>query len=361
MIGIGILAMLSQGMRAEDEAALSNGQFLLLRNGQVLEGKVSQAGNQTLVDLPNGQIRVRNSDVDTICSNMREAYQRKRAALQASDLSQQHLDLAQWCIRHNLLAEAGDELAAVAEIDPKNRQLASLQHRLEMAKEPVLRDESQPKQPLLANDELDRMVRSLPPGVVEMFTQSVQPILLNNCMASGCHTGQTENGLQLHRVQINKTTSRRLTQRNLYAVIQQINRESPAESRLLEAASGPHGTLRTPIFSDRQASQYQRLVEWVALFAYQSVVPASALEMFPRTPSEYPMPAASGANLSAPGMLPQDAPHAQPIRTPSTTRPGHRHSAAAEKSAEETSPEPQKPPADPFDPEDFNRQQTAKP
>ena len=354
--------MLPQGVRAEDAVASSGSQLLLLRNGQVLEGKISQTGSQTIVDLPSGQIRLKNADVDMVCNNLEDAYRRKQSAIQATDHLQQHLELAQWCMRQNLLTQAGDELAVVAGVDPKNRSLASLRRRLEMAKEPPpLQEAAQAKQPLLTNDELDRMVRSLPHGVVEMFTQSVQPVLLNNCISSGCHGPNMENGLPLHRVLINKTTSRRLTQRNLYATLQYVDRENPAESRLLKAVSGPHGTSRTPIFSDRQASQYQRLVEWVGLLAYQPVVPVSAIEASPWLSQECSNSATSAANPSVPGMLPQDAPHAQPIRTPSISRPGQLRSSASEKPARETSPEPRKSSSDPFDPEDFNRLPTAKP
>ena len=39
------------------------------------------------------------------------------------------------------------------------------------------------------------MLRGMPHGAVETFTQSVQPVLLNHCATSGCHGPQSEIGL----------------------------------------------------------------------------------------------------------------------------------------------------------------------
>ena len=71
------------------------------------------------------------------------------------------------------------------------------------------------------------MVRSLPPGVVETFTQSVQPVLMNHCATGGCHAPQSETGLRLFRVPTGKQASRRITQRNLYSVLPFVDRDNP--------------------------------------------------------------------------------------------------------------------------------------
>ena len=251
-------------------------QLLVLRNGEVLAGKVAHSDDHYVVQLPNGQVRVKNADVEMVCDNLEEAYRRKRAALQAGDVPQ-HLALAQWCLHHQLLAPAGDELVDVVHTDPENPMIGVLQHRLKMAKEPAPTADGKTAQPMIGNDELDRMVRSLPRGSVETFTQLVQPVLMNNCMSAGCHGSQGEQGMQLCRASSGKASGRRLTQRNLYTVLQYVDREAPTESRLLKAIQGPHGTSRSPIFSDRQASQYQRIVNWVDMVANQmdSAIPAS--------------------------------------------------------------------------------------
>ena len=151
--------MLLQGARADDAAAgAPQSQLLVLRNGEVLAGKVARSDDHYVVQLPNGQVRVKNADVEMVCDNLEEAYRRKRAALQAGDVPQ-HLALAQWCLHHQLLAPAGDELVDVVHTDPENPMIGVLQHRLKMAKEPAPTADGKTAQPMIGNDELDRMVR----------------------------------------------------------------------------------------------------------------------------------------------------------------------------------------------------------
>ena len=131
-----------------------------------------------------------------------------------------HLELAQWCMRHNLFGLATVELADATAADPKNPMIAALQHRLKMAMEPPPPVDPHSKKLLTpgpSNDELDRMIRGMPRGVVETFTQSVQPLLLNNCAAAGCHGPQSETGLRLWHIAAGRPSSRRTTQRNLYS------------------------------------------------------------------------------------------------------------------------------------------------
>ena len=109
----------------------------------------------------------------------------------------------------------------------------------------------------------------MPPGAMEMFTQVVQPLLMNYCMTSGCHGPQSETKLRLMRAPMNQPPGRRLTQRNLHAVLQQIDYANPSSSPLLTAICGPHGPVKAAIFTDRQAGQYKRILDWVNLVAQQ--------------------------------------------------------------------------------------------
>jgi len=353
-------AMLLQGAWAEDASPPIQG-MLLLHNGQVLEGKISQVAGSYIVELPGGQIRMKNADVDMVCNNLEEAYQRKRTAIQMGDVHQ-HIELAQWCLRHKLLEPAASELAEAINIDPKNPMIGVLQHRLELAKEPPLIAEAKTSQPTLTNDELDRMVRGLPHGSVESFTQSVQPVLMNHCMSSDCHGSQIENGLQLFRISSSKTSSRRLTQRNLNSMLQYVDRENPAESRILKAIGGPHGTVQGPIFPEHQAAQYQRIADWINIIAYrpQITTPASVTPPVQENPS---FTSSVTPSATPPGVLSSEARKAQPIRPPNYGRVGQRDdspSSASEQSHTETTAASHNQPADPFDPEAFNRLQAAK-
>ena len=238
--------------------------MVILRNGEVIEGKISRDEGIYIVNLPNGRIRIKQANVELVCKSLEEGYRRKRAIIQVGNVHD-HLDLAEWCLRHNLLGPATIELADATVADPKNPMIAALRHRLKMAMEPPPPAELHSKTlftPGPSNDDLDRMVRGMPRGSVETFTQSVQPLLLNNCATSGCHGPQSENGLRLWHIAAGRPSSRRTTQRNLCSALQFIDRENPSASRLLTAATKPHGTLQHPIFSEHHTLQYQRLLDW---------------------------------------------------------------------------------------------------
>ena len=174
-----------------------------------------------------------------------------RAGL-ATDSATDHLRLAQWCIKQQLFDAAAQELAAATALDPSNPMIDMLRRRSEVAQQPALRQSRAAKPSAVRNNSegLDRMVRSLPPAVVEGFSQRVQPILMNDCTAGGCHGNRTESSFGLLRIPTDGSASRRLTRRNLQAALQWINRDDPAASRLLTAPLEPHGTAKTPVFAD---------------------------------------------------------------------------------------------------------------
>jgi hypothetical protein len=316
---------------------------VLLRNGQAIEGRITRAGDLYYVVLPEGEIRLKATEVELCCRNLEEGYLRKRAAI-AADTAEEHLRLAQWCQRHGLLRAAAAELADARRIDPQHPMIDILQHRLEMAKEPPPKPAAPATVTGPSFETLDQMVRGLPPGTVEEFTQTIQPILINHCATAGCHGPQCESKLHLLRIPDGRPATRRQTQRNLYEVLQLIDREKPETSPLLAAAAKPHGATRAAIFNDRQGGQYQRLVKWVSEVAgraqtqtaassasaspHDAVQPAAALLPLPNGPKAKPLPAPQPDS----GDPPQKRPAAQ-------------RGAAIEPFA----------PSDPFDPEVFNR------
>jgi len=246
---------------------------LLLQNGQAIEGNISRAGDTYFVGLPGGEIRVHVASVELWCRNLEEGYQRKRAVVQLGNVHD-HLDLAQWCIHHGLQAQAWSELSAAAAADPAHPMIGLLKRRLEAAVRPA-EDSSQsakpgagpPADPPVSLDDLDRLIRGMPDGSVEAFTQSVQPLLINNCTAAGCHGPDSSSEFRLLRFPPGQTPSRRLTQRNLHATLQWIDREEPSASRLLSAATRPHGTAAAAVFNHHQVTQYQQLARWIEQLA----------------------------------------------------------------------------------------------
>ena len=212
---------------------------------------------------------MRLANVEFCCRTLQEGYERKRAAIQVGNV-QDHLELAQWCERHGLLDLAANELSAAAAIEPNHPMVGVLRRRLQLAREPPLQpSESSGGVASPTADELDRMVRGMPPGAVETFAQIVQPLLINHCTSSGCHGPQSETRFRLMRTPVSQPAGRRLTQRNLQAVLEYVDYNAPSSSRLLTVVSGPHGPVRAGTFSDRQAGQYKRIADWVDLVTRQ--------------------------------------------------------------------------------------------
>ncbi|MEN6450559.1 MAG: hypothetical protein ABFC96_08720 [Thermoguttaceae bacterium] len=348
-----VAAMIALGVCGPRTADAAETGMLILRNGEVLEGRVTPADDVYVVDLTDGQIRVKQKDVEVVCRDLEDGYRRKRAGIQVGNVHH-HLELAQWCLHHNLLGPAATELADATVADPRNPMIAVLQRRLKMSTDPQAPTLSKgPATGGPSNDDLDRMVRGLPQKAVETFTQSVQPVLLNNCTGSGCHT-QADGELRLTRIPAGRPTSRRITQRNLYSVLKFVDRENPAASKLLTAAIKPHATAQRAVFDDHQAAQVRKLADWLAQLADQAPQeqPDTVAPMAEATPEE-------PQNRATPRVLSQEARRGQTHRQFGKTNDRPNATAAARPNGAEPSPKPNTvgaaPTSDPFDPNVFNR------
>src|SRR5947207_1272404 len=83
---------------AEPSVATPQQELLLLRNGEVLKGRVVRDENYYRIALADGELRVRRAEAELICKNLDEAYDFKRNRL-ALGRADDHLDLAEWCMR----------------------------------------------------------------------------------------------------------------------------------------------------------------------------------------------------------------------------------------------------------------------
>jgi len=334
---------------------------LLLRNGEAIEGKISRVGELYYVALPGGQIRVKAAEVDFCCRSLDEAYRRKRAGSQSGDVHA-HLRLAQWCLRHDLLGSAGEELADALEADPNHPMIAVLERRLKTATEPPPQHATAaPADQAPSPEELDRLIRGMPPGAVETFTQTIQPLLINHCGTAGCHGPQSPSQFRLLRIPPGRPASRRLTQRNLQAVLPWVNRDDPAASPLLTTSIQPHGAATKAVFSEAQVGQYRRMVDWVYLLAKRPAAEVPETVASKEEPPVRAMPAESPGRDSPPPKTRNKS-----DRQPADRRPtagadaGQQKPSAPTSSVKRGAPLPGFVPVDPFDPEIFSRRYFGK-
>jgi hypothetical protein len=129
-----------------------------------------------------------------------------------------------------------------------------------------------------------------------------------------------------------------------------IDLANPSQSRLLTAASQPHGTVQHAIFTERQAGQYQRITDWVNQLAGQPTErqPASVVR---RGPAEVTEPQFD----DQPAALPREANKAQRLNGAKTPRTARRPGTPS-KNADDPAPASFDQPADSQDPDVFNRQ-----
>jgi len=247
---------------------------LLLRNGNVLQGTIVRSGDRYYVSIRGGQLVVKAGEVRFLCRDLNEAYLRQQKGV-VEDQIGDRLKLAQWCLRNRLFDEAADELVAAKSIDADNRRLAMLERQLKFARRKPLRKAT----PVLTEtvpspDELARLIRGMPSGTVHEFAKSIQPLLINGCSTSHCHTERSTSKFKLLRTLANRPPSRRLTQRNLHSTLMLLDLNDVSSSRLLTTLLKPHGGMKAPIYTDPNAPGYQRLVQWCEEVANRSAASA---------------------------------------------------------------------------------------
>lgn len=328
---------------------------LVLRNGSVLHGQITHLGDRYLVTLASSsELRLSEADVEMVCRTLPEAYQRRLANLTRPDVPS-FLDLAEWCLRHEMLAQAADALTRATQLEPDNPRLERLQARLEQA----ARGPQAPAKPAAVSappaslDQLEQLIRDLPYGSLERFSSAIQPMLLNRCGANNCHGPASSSAFHLVRPPLGQTATRRFTLRNLHATLQTIRVDSPDESPLLTVIREPHGPVRAAVFNPHEQVQYEQLAAWVRQISQPRREPQPASiaggdgrlhQAAPVTPG-----GASPAGESPESAEPVTAGAESPRTTALPAAPGS------------TSPLADAPAVDPFDPEVFNRRYFAKP
>ena len=242
---------------------------LLLRNGQVLSGLVTRAGDYYIVTINAGsEVRERASEVEAFCGSLDEVYEFKQRRLFGNG-AKPHLELAEWCLRHGLHGRCAQQLVAAMRLEPDNQRLKELERRLELASAPPPAPVAQPAAvtATITPDQIDKALRALPPGSIEKFTAVVQPILLNRCGNNQCHGPAAKSEFRLLRPADGQIASRRFTQRNLYTTLAQLDLGDPESSPLITLPQRQHGSALVPVFDKQTQNQLAELIAWAKLTA----------------------------------------------------------------------------------------------
>lgn len=321
-------------------------QYVILRNGHILCGLVTPIGDRYTVALradASRQVVVPASDVESICETLDEAYFRKLSTLSSRDIPGR-IALAEWCLRHGLVARAADQVLAIRNFDPQHSRLPSLERRIEQQGR-VAADE--PRSPTIRQVVALRDLGDDDQGVIdariERFAATVQPFLLQRCAGNSCHSATGKSNFRLIRPRQGDSVASRFTRRNASAAMAYVDLTSPDDSRLLAIPAGPHGSLRVPLIAAGDG-HYERLLAWVRMVAsHHDELSTSDRDRVPTIPAAVSgkRPFEVTPSALVPGAL---APSAAPEMSGAAGHEVPPH-VTSQGSA----------PRDPFDPEIFNR------
>jgi len=325
--------------------------LLLLKNGETLAGSITRSGDYYVVATPESEVQIRFRDAHAVCRDMAEAFQHKAVALRTHS-PDDRLTLAQWCIDRKMFDAAARELTEAYRLDDLHPRIPLLELRLRAAMAEPKPSAVAPRTattPLVPDDVLDQTARSISPVALHEFTTRIQPLLVNYCATAGCHGPRPVSNFHLHRVYLNERNDPRLVKLNLHAVMAQIDRETPASSRMLMIPLAAHGGATKPLFHAHNAEHYRMLATWVMQVASSSTTTAAA---------QLP---ASTANVG--GALMQRLPLVPPTNVLAPAVPeGTVNPMPATTVPSPTAVAPPTPAsADPFDPAAFNRRRESAP
>jgi hypothetical protein len=331
--------------------------LLLLKNGQLLKGTITRSGDYYHVVTDNTELQVRVREAEAICRDLDEVFARKAALVNMRSV-EDHLELAEWSIDHNLYGHAARALTEAYRVDDTHPRCALLERRLKaaMAAPREIPAPPKPVAPTIDDAQLDAAVRSISAESLHEFTVRVQPLLMNYCATAGCHGPRGDEKFPLQRAFLNERNDPRNVKLNLHEVLKHVDRQTPSTSRLLTVPISPHGGAKRAVFHAHNAEHYRTIAAWVGRVSLNSRATAGGTK-------------ATTGNGTLSQRLPIAPPTAKAelpssiVAAPSTTSaPGTTASptAVAVPSVPATAPVTTgSPSADPFDPAEFNRGRTS--
>lgn len=361
LLGLGCMALPATAQADETQvgsvAAAARDGVLLLRNGRVVRGRILDSGDVYHIEQANGNMAVPATMVRVHARSLGEAYRSVRETVQSRGSAAGHISLARWCLANQLTAEARRELADALELEPESEEAGDMLQRVDGLLKSAASNTTSPE-PAAATVQQAALVREdaeslggLAREEMKEFSRRIQPILMNNCAAAGCHHAKSETGFRLQRVSAGVTTSRLATDRNIAEVLEQIDLDAPRTSPLLTVSRKNHGRKgRSPFagpYGERQFAELQTWVQHVArtVAARQTATPGSEQTRRTTSVNSALIPSETGGKNQGGSASPAEAPAGRKLPVRLYDADGDVGNAPAAEAF------------DPFDPTEFNRSQ----
>jgi hypothetical protein len=244
-------------LRAQSPAAKERitGKVLILQGERILEGDIEKRDGLYVIRRGASEISIPQKQALRLCADRQEAFNSIKARANLGD-PDERLRLARWCHLNQFTEEAQEEVKQALEMRPNHTDtklfLKLVQHSLASAHAQSAKVTADKEPPLPPTIDLSF-------ETVTAFNSKVQPILMNTCV--NCHSAGRGGSFQLARVY--DGGQRVSTQRNITAVLKQVNLDRPGSSPLLIMAVSAHGNQSGPPIAGKQAPTYLAIVHWL--------------------------------------------------------------------------------------------------
>ncbi len=246
-------------LRAQDFVPeRAKGTVLLLKNGHAMEGEIERLGAQMRVRSGTGEVWVAAEKSARLCADWDDAFLFVQTLIKPNDAGDR-VKLARWCQLYRLTDKALEQARKALALQPDHGDAKQLVMMLERAKnlppEPKrTAPASSPRKTFEPTPTVD-----VTSDTLIKFTTYVQPILMNTC--ASCHANGYVGKFTLERVA--EAGSKAATQRNLAAVLEQIDLDHPRISPLLVRAITRHGGEQAAPIPGRDAKALQTIHHWI--------------------------------------------------------------------------------------------------
>jgi len=323
-------------------AAPGLGSVVLLTDGKMVEGTVTQTGEKVLVRRGSIDQPFAKDLVQFIGKSKDECYKHLLEKVKADDAPGK-FKLARWCMYNGLREQALAEAQSVVKLQPNHAMAAEMARSLEESIRLFHADGTSklppPEAPKPAAPVAPKVVdveSDVPAEAVAAFGPRVQPVLANLC--ADCHAKPAYSGSFKLACGTGADHDAGIIRQNLKATIGQIKKTDPSASPLLEKALAAHGGMKQAAFANRMAPAFRVLEAWVILAAGPTGAPPAPV--LPPPPETKPAPEAPKPVLP-------------PVPPPPAVKFGEEAKPAPK-------PEPNGESMDEFDPTLFNRTRAAK-
>jgi hypothetical protein len=265
-------------------------QFLLLTNGQLIQGVITQQGSQYLVRQRVGMMPFPKQRVEGVFNSVPEAGQYRVQQLPDRDYDER-FKLALWCLNHKLNDQAKDLLADIVQHNPNYSQARDMLVSIGQA---ATRGALSPRDPDVRQTAADEMADSRPGALeaavlrraqrelgisnlpvifdlpvplaikrAEEFARIINPLLQKNC--AKCHNSKYDGPFQLVLTNNRADRTPEALRANLDATLRLVDPQKPSHSMLLSSTLRPHGRgpRPRPIFTGSNDPNYAILAAWV--------------------------------------------------------------------------------------------------